>query len=199
MNIDKLYRQSLTQLQHIVEALYAPDANPITSTFAIKGIQTLSTSLPQIMQNPKDIAARSDALLGAWLCGKCLAGASVSLHHKLCHVLGGTFNLPHAETHAIILPHALAYLAPSIPEVMKVLAENISDSDGNAVNGLNKLLSKLGITYSLKDLGMKEEGIDLAVDTLLQKPFWSPRTIEKDAVRELLKRAWDGKPAQIAE
>ncbi|KAM6486209.1 hypothetical protein HDV62DRAFT_269360 [Trichoderma sp. SZMC 28011] len=189
----------LNAMAHAVEALYAPDANPITSTFAIKGIQTLSTSLPQIMQNPKDIAARSDALLGAWLCGKCLAGASVSLHHKLCHVLGGTFNLPHAETHAIILPHALAYLAPSIPGVMKELAENIPDSDGNAVNGLNKLLSKLGITYSLKDLGMKEEGIDLAVETLLQKPFWSPRTIEKDAVRELLKRAWDGKPAQIVE
>jgi alcohol dehydrogenase class IV len=166
--------------------------------FAIKGIQILAKSLPQIMQNPKDIAARSDALLGAWFCGKCLAGATVSLHHKLCHVLGGAFNLPHAETHAIILPHALAYIAPSIPETMKELSEIIPDSDGDAVSGLNKLLSKLNITYSLKDLGMKEEGIDLAVETLLKKPFWNPRPVESDLIRELLTRAWEGKPAQIA-
>ncbi|KAL7928937.1 hypothetical protein V8C35DRAFT_316881 [Trichoderma chlorosporum] len=192
-------KSGLNAMAHAVEALYARDANPITSMFAIKGIQTLATSLPRIMRNPKDIAARSDALLGAWLCGKCLAGASVSLHHKLCHVLGGTFNLPHAETHAIILPHALAYLAPSIPDVMKKLAESIPDSNGNAVSGLNTLLSKLGITYSLKDLGMKEEDIGLAVKTLLQKPFWSPRTIESNTISELLQRVWDGKPAQIAD
>lgn len=183
----------------LVEALYAQDGNPIASMFAIKGIQTLARSLPRVMQNPKDVDARSDALLGAWFCGKCLAGVGVSLHHKLCHVLGGTFNLPHAETHAIILPHALAYLAPSIPNEMKVLAENIPDSEGNAVNGLNKLLSKLGITYSLKDLGMKEEDIDLAVTNLLQKSFWSPRPLDGDLLRKLLRRAWEGKPAQIAE
>ncbi|PTB61895.1 Dehydroquinate synthase-like protein [Trichoderma citrinoviride] len=189
----------LNAMAHAVEALYAQDGNPIASMFAVKGIQTLATSLPRIMQNPQDVDARSDALLGAWFCGKCLAGVGVSLHHKLCHVLGGTFNLPHAETHAIILPHAVAYLAPSIPETMKVLAENIPDSEGNAVNGLNRLLSKLGITYSLGDLGLKEEDIDLAVTTLLKKPFWSPRPIEGDLIRELLRRAWEGKPAQIAE
>ncbi|KAL7941926.1 hypothetical protein V8C42DRAFT_163881 [Trichoderma barbatum] len=189
----------LNAMAHAVEALYAQNSNPITSTFAIKGIQTLATSLPRIMHNPKDIAARSDALLGAWLCGKCLAGASVSLHHKLCHILGGTFNLPHAETHAIILPHALAYIAPSIPNVMKELAAIIPDSDGNAVNGLNRLLFKLGITYSLKDLGMKATDIELAVEMLLQKPFWSPKPVESDAIRELLRRACEGELAQVAE
>lgn len=166
--------------------------------FATKGIQSLATSLPKIMNNPKDLESRSDVLLGAWFCGKCLAGANVSLHHKLCHVLGGTFNLPHAETHAIILPHALAYTAPRIPEVMKELAEIIPDSDGDAVNGLNTLLSKLGITYTLKDLGLKEEDIELAVETLLKKPFWNPRPVEGNLIRELLRRAWEGKPAQIA-
>ncbi|KAL7814943.1 hypothetical protein V8C44DRAFT_28379 [Trichoderma aethiopicum] len=189
----------LNAMAHAVEALYAQDGNPIASMFAVKGIQTLARSLPRVMQNPKDVDARSDALLGAWFCGKCLAGVGVSLHHKLCHVLGGTFNLPHAETHAIILPHALAYLAPSIPNEMKVLADNLPDSEGNAVDGLNKLLSKLGITYSLKDLGMKEEDIDLAVTNLLQKPFWSPRPLDGDLIRKLLRRAWEGKPAQIAE
>ncbi|KAH8131184.1 hypothetical protein FP744_10000508 [Trichoderma asperellum] len=187
----------LNAMAHAVEALYAQDANPITSVFAIKGIQTLARSLPKVMQNPKDIEARSDALLGAWFCGKCLAGASVALHHKLCHVLGGTFNLPHAETHAIILPHALAYIAPSIPEIVKELSNIIPESNGDAVGGLNKLLSKLQITYSLKDLGLKEEDIEVAVDNLLKKPFWNPRPVERDPIRELLKRAWEGRPAQI--
>lgn len=149
------------------------------------------------MQNPKDLKARSDALLGAWFCGKCLAGVSVALHHKLCHVLGGTFNLPHAETHAIILPHALAYIAPSIPKIMQDLSDIIPESNGDAVSGLNKLLSKLQITYSLQDLGLKEEDIEVAVDNLLKKPFWNPRPVEREPIRELLKRAWEGKAAQI--
>ncbi|TFB01527.1 Maleylacetate reductase [Trichoderma ghanense] len=189
----------LNAMAHAVEALYAQDGNPIASMFAIRGIQALASSLPRIVQNNDDVDARSDALLGAWFSGKCLAGVSVSLHHKLCHVLGGTFNLPHAETHAIILPHALAYLAPSIPDAMRVLAENIPNSGGNAVDGLNRLLSTLGITYSLKDLGMNEEDIDVAVATLLKKPFWSPRPLDGNLLRELLRRAWEGKPAQVAE
>jgi alcohol dehydrogenase class IV len=137
------------------------------------------------------------ALYGAWLCGKCLATTTVALHHKLCHVLGGSFNLPHAETHAVILPHVLAYNATEIPEVMKCLAEILPNSDGDCVAGLNVLLSKLGITSSLRDLGMKEEDICNAADILLNKPFWNPRKVEKDPICELLRKAFNGEAARL--
>lgn len=165
--------------------------------FAAEGIRSLATSLPLIMADPSVVPCRSQALFGAWLCGKCLATTTVALHHKLCHVLGGSFGLPHAETHCIILPHAVAYTAPNIPQIMDRLAEIIPNSDGDAVQGLNGLLSELKVPSSLRELGMKEENIDTAVDILMKEPFWNPRPIEHDLLRELIRRAWKGEPARV--
>ena len=102
----------MNAIAHAVEALYAKDANPIISTLAEQGIAALARALPQIVREPKNREARSDALFGAWLCGTCLGAVGMALHHKLCHTLGGSFDLPHAETHTIVLPHAAAYNAP---------------------------------------------------------------------------------------
>lgn len=181
----------------IVEATYAKDANPIVSILEAEGIRSLATALPRIMTDPNSLTARSLALFGAWLCGKCLATTSVALHHKLCHVLGGSFNLPHAETHAIILPHVVTYNAPNISETMKALEEVIPNSNGDAIQALNLLLFRLGTPTSLQELGMKEEDIDKAVDILMAKPFWNPRTIEREPIRELIRRAWKGEPARV--
>lgn len=148
------------------------------------------------MDEPQSIPWRSDAFLGAWLCGKCLSMTTVALHHKLCHVLGGTFNLPHAETHAIILPHALAYTAPHVPHIMKDLAESIPNSQGDAIHGLNMLLSKLRVGSSLSELGMKEEDIQLATDNLMMTSFWNPRPLIRELVQNLITQAWRGEPAR---
>src|SRR5687767_1021815 len=99
----------LNAIAHAIEARYARERNPMTSLLALTGIRALVTALPGIVADPNDREARSDALYGAWACGTCLAHASMALHHKICHVLGGTFGLPHAETHAIVLAHAVAY------------------------------------------------------------------------------------------
>ncbi|KAL7911542.1 hypothetical protein GGI35DRAFT_491728 [Trichoderma velutinum] len=187
----------LNAMAHAVEALYAKDTSPIVRMFALAGIRSLASSLPGVMDNSQSIAFRSETLLGAWLCGKCLAMTTVALHHKLCHVLGGVLNLPHAETHAIILPHALAYTAPNIPQVMKDLAENIPHSDGDAIQGLNRLLSKLGVPSSLKALGMKEEDIELATDNLMMTSFWNPRPVNRDSMQKLIRRAWFGEQACV--
>ena len=180
-----------------VEALYAKDTNPIVSLFATEGIRSLAGSLPLIIANPSMDLCRSLALFGAWLCGKCLATTTVALHHKLCHVVGGSFDLPHAETHSVILPHALAYTAPNVPEVMERLSEIIPNSDGDAVQGLNRLLFELKLPSSLQELGMKEEDIDTAVDILMKESFWNPRPLERDLIRELIRRAWKGEPARV--
>ncbi|EHL97534.1 alcohol dehydrogenase, iron-dependent, partial [Acetobacteraceae bacterium AT-5844] len=108
----------LNAIAHAVEALYARDANPVVSLMAEEGIRALGAALPAILASPSDRVAREGALYGAWLCGTCLGAVGMALHHKLCHVLGGTFDLPHAETHAVILPHAAAYNAPAAPEAL---------------------------------------------------------------------------------
>jgi len=96
-------------IAHAVEALYAEEPNPITAMMAEDGIRALTRGMPAILKNPHDVTGRSDCLYGAWLCGSVLGTTGMAVHHKLCHVLGGTWNLPHAETHTVVLPHAVAY------------------------------------------------------------------------------------------
>jgi len=191
----------MNAIAHAVEALYSQSANPVVDLMAIDGIQALSRALPTIVEsNGTDKAARSDALYGAWLCACCLGLVGMSLHHKLCHVLGGTFNLPHAETHTIVLPHALSYNLSALPEeTKKKLSRAFTGSeDGDPIKGLNKImgnLSKGGVKRALKDVGMPEEGIDKAAEAAVKNPYWNPREIQKDGIKEVIRRAWAGEDA----
>ena len=183
-------------IAHAVEALYAKNTNPIISLLALDGTKALAESLPGIIENPKSQSARERAQYGAWLCGTCLGTSAMALHHKLCHTLGGSFNLPHAETHTIVLPHALSYNAPAIPKVMEQLATALPGSDGDATKGLNLLLEKLKVKRALKDYGMTFADIDAGVDITMQAQYPNPRVLEKEAIRELIRRAWAGEPAR---
>lgn len=186
----------INAIAHAVEALYAQNGNPIIDLLAQEGVKSLASALPQLLQDSSSSSARSSALYGAWLCGTCLGNVGMSLHHKLCHTLGGSFGLPHAETHTIVLAHALAFNAPKVPKAMKMLASVLPESNGDAVAGLNKLLSKLGVERGLKAFGLKESDIDKAADIAVSKPYWNPRQIERDAIREVIRRAWAGEEAR---
>jgi alcohol dehydrogenase class IV len=184
----------INAIAHAVEALYARDRNPVISLMAQEGIRTLAQALPIIFARPNDKTARTDALYGAWLSGICLGAVGMALHHKLCHTLGGSFNLPHAETHTVILPHALAYNAPAAPDAMTRIATALGVPD--AALGLHDLARKLAAPASLREIGMPESGIDQAADLALKNPYWNPRPIERDAIRELIARAWRGDAPQ---
>ncbi|KAH6699704.1 putative maleylacetate reductase [Leptodontidium sp. MPI-SDFR-AT-0119] len=158
-----------------LEALYAWNTNPIISLLALKGVKSLAASLHRIVESPADVPGAVEGRL-AYTTSAC------DSHHKLCHILGGSFNMPHAETHTIILPHALAYNSPAIPEVMKRLADVLPGSGGNAIKGLNVLLQSLKLKRGLKDFGFKEED--------------NPRAVEIGPIRELLRRAWAGEDAR---
>ncbi|KAI1926583.1 hypothetical protein LOZ65_002513 [Ophidiomyces ophidiicola] len=183
-------------IAHAVEALYARNGNPIIRLLAVEGVRSLATALPQIVKDPSSRDARSLALYGAWLCGMCLGSVGMSIHHKLCHALGGSFDLPHAETHTAVLPHAISYNAPLIPGPMKALADALPDSEGDAIRGLNVLLTKLPVKRALKDFGMKEEDIDKAADIAVSNPYWNPREIQREPIRELIRRVWAGEEAR---
>lgn len=185
----------LNAMAHAVEALYAQDRNPVTSIMAEEGLAAFARALPTITQSPKDIEARSDALYGAWLCGICLASAGMALHHKLCHVLGGAFDLPHAQTHAVMLPHTAAYNSKAAADAMQRIARALNAPD--AAQGLWDLAGKLGAPRSLKELGMPEAGIELATELALKNPYWNPRPLEADGIRKLLARAWAGEAPSL--
>lgn len=182
----------LNAMAHAVEALYAQDRNPLTSNLAVQSIAAFSSALPAIMEQPADREARSDALFGAWLGGVCLASVGMALHHKLCHTLGGSFNLPHAETHAVLLPYTAAYNAIAAPEAMASVAAALGCAD--AAQGLYAFARRLGIPASLQAIGMPESGLARAADLAAANPYWNPRPIQRDAILALLTDAFHGRP-----
>ena len=183
----------MNAIAHCVEALYAIDANPIVSMIAQEGIRALAASLPRVVSSPGDAAARAQALYGAWLAGTALNGVSMAIHHKLCHTLGGTFNLPHAETHAVILPYATAYNRDAAPEAMARIRRALGAfDDADAARGLLALSRALGAPTSLREIGMPADGLDRAADLAVQNPYFNPRPVERAAIRALLERAHAG-------
>ena len=180
----------INAIAHCVEALYAHDANPITSLMAEDGIRALGRSLPVVVKEPKNLEARSEALYGAYMAGSTLGSVGVALHHKLCHALGGSFNLGHAEVHSVILPYAVAYNAPAAPEAMARVARALGVED--ASSGLHDLCLAVGAPTALKDIGMKEKDLDRGAEIAMSAPYPNPRPLEHAAIRELLQRAYNG-------
>lgn len=182
----------MNAIAHAAEALYARDRSPVIALLAEEGVRALAQALPGIVAHPEDRDARAAALYGAWLCGTCLGSVGMALHHKLCHVLGGTFGLPHAETHTAVLPHAIAYNAPAAPEAMARLAAALGVAD--AALGLHELAARLGAGRGLRDLGLPQAGVAQAVAQTLANPYWNPRPLAAEALTGLLERAWRGDP-----
>ncbi|VVD61494.1 maleylacetate reductase [Pandoraea eparura] len=183
----------LNAVAHAAEALYGHNASPVHALMAEAGIAALAGALPRLRTHADDIDARTGALYGSWLCGTVLGAVQMGLHHKLCHTLGGSFNLPHAEVHTVILPHALAYNAAVAPQAMSRIARALG-SEG-AVAGLEALVAALQVPRSLRELGMPADGLELAADLVVETPYPNPRPIDRTPVRELLQRAYDGAAA----
>jgi alcohol dehydrogenase class IV len=181
----------MNSIAHGVEALYAPDGNPIISLLAAEGIRALARALPIVVEEPGNLEARADAQYGAWLGGSVLGAVAMSLHHKLCHTLGGSFNLPHAEVHTVILPHAAAYNRAAAPEAMRLVADALGAAD--APQGLYDLAKRIGAPLALKDIGMPEDGLDRAAQLATQNPYDNPRSVDYAGIRQLLDDAYRGK------
>jgi maleylacetate reductase len=184
-------RVSLTSgvnaMAHAAEALYAPDLSPLIGLQAQEGVRALAVALPRIVAGPGDGAARAEALYGAWLCGTCLGATTTGLHHKLCHALGGALDLPHAETHTVVLPYVLAFNAPA---AMAPLCHALGTDD--PVSALRSLVADLGGPTSLAALGMRESDIDTVAGLVTVTSFPNPRPVSRDEVAGLLRRAWAG-------
>jgi maleylacetate reductase len=180
----------INAVAHAAEGLYATDSNPVMDLMAAECIAAFGRALPAIRTRPDDLEARSDALYGAWLGGMVLGNVGMALHHKLCHTLGGGFNLPHAETHTVVLPHALAYNAPAVPQAMERVAQAL-----NATNGPQAVFDLAlhnGAPTALRALGLRSEDLDRACDMAMANPYANPRPLERTALRQLLQDAWEG-------
>ncbi len=184
----------INAMAHAVEGLWAPDRSPVVSLMAAEGIRLLASALPTIVRSPHDPGARGAALRGAWLCGAVLGATTMSLHHKLCHVLGGSFDLPHAETHAVLLPHVLAFNATAAPDAAAAVAAALGVPTADVATGLWELARSLGAPLSLTSLGLAEDAVDDVVRRVLAVPHANPRPVEAAALTLMLHTALSGHP-----
>jgi alcohol dehydrogenase class IV len=180
----------MNAIAHAAEGLYSQDGNPIMDLMAEEGIRAMAAALPALKRDPMDLDARSQALYAAWLCGTVLGNVGMALHHKLCHTLGGSFNLPHAEVHTVVLPHAIAFNAGAVPAAIERMSRALQSVTPAAA--LYDLARDNGAPYSLRELGMPQSDLDRAADIAVSNPYWNPRPIERDGIRNLLQNAWDG-------
>lgn len=180
----------LNAIAHGVEALYAPDTNPVIRLMALEGIGSMARAIKGLIADPHGEQARELAFYGSWLNGICLGSTTMGLHHKLCHTLGGMFGLPHAEIHAVLLPHSIAYNRPAILRQIGELAHILGDLD--PAIAFAELLREAGLPISLAELGMPVEGIEEAVDLALRDAYANPRPLEREALLTTLKNAHAG-------
>ena len=187
---------ALNAMAHAAEGLYAKNRTPVTSLMALEGMRAFRDALPLVLADPGDLKARGETLYGAWLCGTVLGQVGMALHHKLCHTLGGSFNLPHAETHAVILPHAIGYNAIAAFRELLPLSDLFGgEHPGRALHGFAR---SVDAPTSLREFGLKESDLDRAADLATQNPYWNPEPIERDAIRQLLQAAWNGEPPALS-
>jgi len=179
-------------IAHAAEALYAHDGNPVVSLMAEEGIRAMAGALRGLQADPRSCAMREQGLYGAWLCGTVLGAAAMGLHHKLCHTLGGSFNLPHAETHTVMLPHTLAYNAHHAPVAMTLAARALGTSEDRVPQALHDLMRECRAPLALKEFGMAAASLDRVADLTVQNPYPNPRPLERVALRAMLQRAYEG-------
>ena len=180
----------MNAIAHCVEALYAQNANPIMSLLAEEGVRALAEALPRVVAAPGDPENHAKALYGAWLSGVVLGSVGMALHHKLCHVLGGTFNTPHADTHALILPYAGAYNLEAAPDAKRRLTAALGTAQ--VARSLRELSLSVGSPATLKDLGLSTSDLKTAAELATRAPYYNPREVTRDGVHQLLLDAYHG-------
>lgn len=189
----------MNAMAHLVEALYAPAISPISFLQATEGVRALAASLPRVVADPGDLDARSDALYGAWLAGWALGTTGMGIHHKVCHVLGGAYNLPHAPMHASVLPYATAFNAEDAPRAMEAIVSALNQAGlaaTSAASGLFDLNEAIGAPTSLAQVGFDPVDIPQAVELIVAGRPVNPRRVDAAGVKSLLKSAVAGERPQ---
>jgi len=184
---------AMNALAHCAEALWAASADPVTDAIALDGARRLREHLTAAYASD-DTNARGQVLVAACLAGMALGTVGTSLHHALCHLLGGMFDSPHAETHAIVLPYVIGYLQPAVPQAAHRLAQAMGTSEPALAKGIWSLGQSVGTPAGLRSIGIREDQLGAAAKAAVAKPLPSPRPLDYDGVHQVLQAAWAGQP-----
>jgi maleylacetate reductase len=182
---------AMNAMAHCIDSLWAANATPLALLQALRAIELIAAALPMVHSEPSHERGRHDLLLGAWLAGTAFAVAGSAIHHKICHVLGGRFDLPHAQTHAVLLPHVIAFNAADAPDADASIARAFGAA--HAARALQDMNARFGVPASLEALGVTRDAVLSTVDAVLRVvPDENPAPIDTQSVTGLLLAAWQG-------
>ncbi len=182
----------LNALAQAVANVATDRPNPFSMALGIEGIRALAAALPHVLREPEDLEARTEALYGTCLAAGSLGIGSTGLHHRLCHIFGGAFGTPHAETHAVLLPHSVAYNAAATQTGTRKVADAIGAAD--AASGIHDLADRLGAPTSLREIGVAEGDLDAVALMTARRGFHNPEPVTATRIRALLQNAFEGGP-----
>lgn len=182
----------MNAMAHAVDAMYVADASPLVTTISVQAITLLADALPVVLAQPHDIDARTQALYGAHLAGLVLSTAGTALHHRMCHVLGGRYALPHAETHAVLLPHSVAFNETAAAAANALIAAALRGAV--AATAIWDLERGLDLPASLAELGLHAGDVAAAAGDVAATPVSNPAPVTKQGVAQLLEDALAGRP-----
>lgn len=181
---------ALNALSHAVEALYAQDRNPISSLMAVEAARRIITGLPRIIRGSNDPDDLWAVMFGAHLAATVLGSVAMSLHHKICHVLGGTFGLPHAQTHSVMLPYVVAYNAAAARPELAPLRDMLPGDELGAA--LRTFALGLGAPPSLSSLGFSRSEAGRTAQLVFEAAYGNPRTPGIGSLERMIEAAADG-------
>jgi maleylacetate reductase len=188
---------ALNALAHCMEAFYAADANPLATLAAREGAGAIVRSLRAIAAGDFSPNIHAQLLLGAYFAGLALGMVQMGLHHKLCHVLGGSFNMPHAETHAILLPYTHAFnanaAATALQPLRELLGASTPDESSKTLHDLVQAsLRAAGAPRALSELGFDARQAAPAAEIATATPYANPRAMDSASITRLLEHATEG-------
>ena len=184
----------MNALAHCIEALYVPKSNPLTSQLALTGIDILYRALKKLAYEPTDLEARTEAAYGATIGGLMVNSVGIGMHHRICHVLGGRFEVPHGESNCVVLPHVLAYNASAIPEACAMMELAMGTHPAVA---LQRLVSDLGAPVALRESGVPVDSIATIAGECFHHIDHNPLPVDEAAVLKLLQAAWAGQEPSV--
>lgn len=183
----------LNAVAHAVDAFWAPRADPINRALGTEGLRALVPGLRGLASDPADLELRERTLYGAYLAAVAFSSAGSGLHHKICHTLGGAYGLPHAETHAIVLPYVTAFNQSAAPDAADRVRSVLGVDDAAA--GLAALRAELGAPASLAAIGLREQDVAEAAALVLPAvPPSNPRSVALSDLVAIIRAAWRGDP-----
>lgn len=189
-------KSAMNAMAHLMEAIYAPDSNPITTHVSLLGMDYISKGLDEISnEGTLTESANENLMMGAWLAGKSLCEVSMSLHHKTAHVLGGSFGMDHASVHTVLQPYVLQYQWPFLEDEIK--QKFISVFGDNPPVSLKKMADIGGVESDLNSIGFDKSDISAAVDMILANPYSNVAPLKEDRLTAMLESAWEGKIRKI--